>query len=59
MRLLTLDEVSAQLGIPVNTLRYWRQVGTGPASIKVGKHVRYRQSDVDGSLTANTTPAAS
>ena len=58
MRLLTLDEVSAQLGIPVASLRYWRAVGTGPVSIKVGRHVRYRQADIDAWLEQNATPAA-
>jgi excisionase family DNA binding protein len=57
-RLLTMDEVSAMLGIPVASLRFWRVRGTGPASIKVGRHVRYRQADIDAWLEQNTTPAA-
>ena len=28
--LLTLSEVAAILRVPVNTLRWWRQQGTGP-----------------------------
>ena len=30
-------------------LRLWRQAlyGTGPRAIKVGKHIRYRTSDVE------------
>ncbi len=45
-KLLTLDEVSHLLQVPVATLRYWRNRGTGPASLKVGAHVRYRGADV-------------
>ena len=31
---------------PVATLRWWRHVGTGPHSFKIGRGVRYRLSDV-------------
>lgn len=45
-KLLTLEEVSQLLQVPVATLRYWRNQGTGPASLKIGAHVRYRGVDV-------------
>ncbi len=45
-KLLTLEEVSHLLQVPVATLRYWRNQGTGPASLKVGAHVRYRGADL-------------
>lgn len=45
--LLTLQEVSDWLRIPVATLRYWRHMGTGPKSANLGgRRVRYRRSDV-------------
>lgn len=44
--LLTPQELSAYLEIPVATLYAWRCRGLGPASFRVGKHVRYRRSDV-------------
>ena len=44
--MLTLDEVAALLRVPENTLRYWRVIGAGPRSFKVGRHVRYWRSDV-------------
>jgi len=44
--LLTLDQVARLLQVPLGTLRFWRHKGTGPRSIKVGGHVRYRQVDV-------------
>jgi hypothetical protein len=45
--LRTLAEASAYLRTPVQTLRYWRQVGKGPRSMKIGASVMYRQSDLD------------
>ncbi len=56
--LLTMAEVAAIVRAPVATLRYWRHLGTGPHSFRVGRGVRYwrtevttwlqRQSDSDG-----------
>ena len=46
----TVPEVSAYLGIPVQTLYQWRTLAKGPRGIKVGKHVRYRWADVDAWL---------
>jgi len=57
-RLLSISEVADALGVPEASLRYWRHVGTGPTSIKVGRHVRYRQADIDAWLEANTTASA-
>lgn len=37
--LLTLPEVAARLRVPVNTLRWWRQQGTGPAFFKLGRRL--------------------
>ena len=36
---LTLSEVAAILKVPVNTLRWWRQHGTGPEFFKIGRHL--------------------
>ncbi|MGC9437670.1 helix-turn-helix domain-containing protein [Streptomyces sp. WG5] len=44
--LLTLPEAAAQLRRPINTLRHWRYVGTGPASFRVGRRVMYREEDL-------------
>lgn len=43
---LTMQEVSEHLRIPINTLRDWRKDGKGPRSFKLGGHVRYRAEDV-------------
>ena len=45
--LLRIREVSDLTGIPVNTLRSWRQGGTGPVSHRLGGRVVYRRSDVE------------
>jgi hypothetical protein len=37
--LLTLVEVAAILRVPVNTLRWWRQQGAGPAFFKLGRRL--------------------
>lgn len=46
-KLLTASELGAFLGVPVATLYAWRYRGTGPVGFRVGKHLRYRRSDVD------------
>lgn len=48
--LLTAQEVSDYLGVPVGTCYAWRYKRVGPRSIKVGRHLRYRQSDVEAWL---------
>jgi excisionase family DNA binding protein len=40
-------EVAAYLGVPVQTLYVWRTKGEGPPAVRVGRHLRYRWSDVD------------
>lgn len=45
-RLWSVSEVSRILGIPVATLRAWRCQGRGPASVKLGRHVRYDPDNV-------------
>ena len=44
--LLSLDEAATLLRTPVATLRYWRYLGTGPRSFRVGRAVRYWRGDV-------------
>jgi len=51
-----LDEkaLCALLGISSVTATKWRAKAKGPPFIKVGRLVRYRRSDVDAWLRANT-----
>jgi len=46
-QLLTLTEAAARLRAPVATLRYWRHLGIGPDSFRLGRRVMYRQGDLD------------
>lgn len=40
-------EVAAYIGVPEKTLTQWRYLGKGPRYIPVGRHIRYRWSDVE------------
>jgi Helix-turn-helix domain len=44
---LTPTEAAALLRRAPATLANWRAAGTGPAYVKVGRLVRYRQSDLE------------
>jgi excisionase family DNA binding protein len=45
-RLLSPTEVATYLGVPKKTLYAWRYRRRGPTAIKVGRHLRYRPSEV-------------
>jgi excisionase family DNA binding protein len=45
--LLTIAEAAELVRAPVATLRYWRYLGTGPRSFRIGRHVRFIREDVD------------
>jgi predicted DNA-binding transcriptional regulator AlpA len=45
-KLLSVDDLSDVLGVPVNTLYQWRTKGYGPTGLRIGKYVRYRPDDV-------------
>ncbi|WP_336033533.1 helix-turn-helix transcriptional regulator [Geodermatophilus sp. FMUSA9-8] len=44
--LLTITEAAELLRAPVATLRYWRHLGTGPRSFRLGRRVLYRTDDL-------------
>ncbi len=44
--MLAIDEVAAILRTPKATLRYWRHLGIGPHSFRIGRRVFYRAGDV-------------
>lgn len=44
--LLTVAEVAEITRLPEATLRWFRHVGKGPKSAKLGRRVLYRRSDV-------------
>jgi excisionase family DNA binding protein len=55
-QLMTIDEVGAYMQVPVKTLYDWRHRGIGPPGMRVGRHVRYRRSDVDAWLESCRDP---
>lgn len=44
--LLTITEAAELVRAPVATLRYWRHLGTGPRSFRLGRRVLYRRDDL-------------
>jgi excisionase family DNA binding protein len=47
---LTTVELAEWFQVPVETVRRWRYVGTGPKGMRLGRHVRYRRSDIEAWL---------
>ncbi len=45
-RLVTVQELAGYLEVPVKTLCAWRCRREGPPAFRVGRHLRYRWSDV-------------
>ena len=45
-RLWTVDDLSEFLQVPVKTLYQWRSRGYGPKGRRVGKYIRYTETDV-------------
>ena len=57
--LMRSDAVAEYLGVMVPALEKWRQLGTGPDYVKVGRLVRYKKSALDAWIAARTvSPAA-
>lgn len=47
MELLNTQEAADFLGVPEATMRHWRHVQKGPKSIRIGRHVRYVQAQLE------------
>jgi excisionase family DNA binding protein len=45
-RWLSRQELADRLGVPPKTTAQWASNGTGPPHAKIGRHVRYRLSDI-------------
>ncbi len=45
-RWLSRQELADRYGLPVKTPAQWASKGTGPRYARIGRHVRYRLSDV-------------
>lgn len=53
-QLLDAAAVAGRLGVSIHTLAQWRYAGSGPRYMRVGKHVRYRWSDIEIWLAEQT-----
>lgn len=51
-QLLSADKLAEYLAVPLATVYQWNYRGTGPRPIKVGRHLRYRATDVEKWLEA-------
>ena len=55
--LLTITEAAEVLRTPVATLRYWRHLGPGPRSFRLGRRVLYRRDDIHAWIDARREAA--
>ncbi len=46
-RLLTVEDLAGYLEVPVATIYAWRYHHRGPPGFRVGRHLRFRWSDVE------------
>jgi excisionase family DNA binding protein len=53
---LTVDGLATLLKVPTSTVYAWRYRRTGPRGIRVGKHLRFRRSDVESWLETRADP---
>jgi hypothetical protein len=47
-RFMMTAEVAELLRMPLESVRWWRHVGKGPESFKLGRRVLYAREDVEG-----------
>lgn len=41
------ESLAEEFSVPVATVRAWRSKGVGPRGVRIGRHVRYAQAEVD------------
>lgn len=58
-RLMTEKEAAERYGISVRTFQAWRVKGSGPSYCKIGRSVRYRQSDLNDFIKKCVTGSTS
>ena len=46
-QLLTVEDLAKYLEVPVATVYAWRHRRQGPPGFRVGRHLRFRWSDVE------------
>ncbi|MDP9459341.1 MAG: helix-turn-helix domain-containing protein [Actinomycetota bacterium] len=55
---LSPEDLARREQVPLRTVYRWNSDGTGPPRLKIGRHVRYRLSDVEAWETAQRHVAA-
>ena len=50
-RLLTVEDLADYFDVPVATIYAWRYRRQGPAGFRVGRHLRFRRSDIEQWIT--------
>lgn len=53
---LSPKDLAELLNVPIGTVYRWNYDRSGPPSLRVGRHVRYRRADVDLWLDARSVP---
>ena len=46
VRLLSVQDLSELLQVPVQTIYRWRYLGEGPTPIRIGRYLRFDPADV-------------
>lgn len=54
--LMSVEELSEYLDVPVRTLYDWRLAGKGPCAVHIGRQLRYFVSDVHAWLKQQREP---
>lgn len=55
---LSPEDLAELLKVPIATVYRWNHTGQAPPFIKVGKHVRYKASDVEAWITSRAAATA-
>ena len=50
-RFLTVEDLAGYLDVPVAIIYTWRYRGKGPHGFRVGRHLRFRSSDIEQWIT--------
>jgi excisionase family DNA binding protein len=54
--LMSIEDLSRYLSVPVATIYDWRVDGKGPRAIKIGRYVKFTLSDVKAWLSEQREP---
>lgn len=57
-KILRLEQVSERTNVPIGTLRYWRHLGQGPPTFRLGRHVAAFEDEVDSWLEEQAAAAS-